>query len=86
MVGHAKCSDLSGLLQVIEGPGNFLRFHQRVGTVDEENVDVVRSQRLEGLLCRRHNVLIGRVIAHRISDDAGLRLEDNSFAFGGRQI
>jgi hypothetical protein len=44
VIGDAEVADLAGGGELVEGAGDLVGFHQRIGPMQQQNVDVVRAQ------------------------------------------
>ena len=77
---------MPGGLQLVERPGHLVRLDERVGTVQQQDVDVVGLQRSQRPLDRADQVLVGEVEVRTLADDAGLGLQGDLLAIGRGQL
>ena len=61
-IRYAKVQHLAILLQLAEGAGDLVEIHQRVGTVDQQQVQAVRVQLAQGLFHGAGDVRRARVV------------------------
>jgi hypothetical protein len=84
VVGDAEGADLPGGLERVEGLGDLVGLHERVGAVQQQHVQVLGVQGREGLVHRGEEVLL-REVEEGVAD-AHLALDDDLLALGGREL
>ena len=75
VVRDAERTHLARGLELVEGTRDLLGLDERVGAVQQQDVDVVGAERLERAVHRLDEVLVGEVEVGPVAHDAGLGLD-----------
>ena len=88
VVRDAELAHLAGVVQLVEGLGDFLGLDQSVGAVQQQDVDVVSLERAQRGVDRFDDVVMAEVEtgAGRAAEDSALGLELDFGALGGREL
>ena len=86
VVRNPEGTHLARGLELIERARDLLGLHERVGTVQQQDVDVIRAERGERTVHRLDDVLVREVEVRAVAHDARLRLDRELGALRGRQL
>ncbi len=75
VVRDAERPHLAGGLELVEGARDLLGLDERVGAVQQQDVDAVGAQSGQRTLDRLEDVLVGEVEVRTLPHDSGLRLD-----------
>lgn len=92
VVAYAEVPDFAGALEVVEGAGDLGRFDERVGTMEQEQIEVLHAEAAKNAFRGTGEVFVAEVVPRGLAAregvvgkaDADLRLEDDAFAEAGR--
>ncbi|MNN96361.1 hypothetical protein D3C81_2153310 [compost metagenome] len=60
-IGDAEMAHLSRRFELVQRLSDFLRVHQRIGPVQQQDIDILRSQAGEGSIDTVQDMLFGKV-------------------------
>ncbi|MNC38338.1 hypothetical protein D3C75_869350 [compost metagenome] len=60
-IGDAEMAHLSRRFELVQCLGDFLGVHQRIGPVQQQNIDILRSQAGEGSVDTAQDMFLGKV-------------------------
>lgn len=92
VVAHSEVTDFAGAVQLVEGTGDFGGFDERVGAVEQEDVEVRDLEAAENAFGGTRDVVVAEIVAGGFAAvlgvvgeaDADLGLEDDAVAQAGR--
>ena len=90
VVADAEVPHLAAGVQRIERARHFIRLHQRIGAVQQQDIQMVHAQARQAAFDRGHDMRVAEVVALRCARrivgeaDAALRLQDHLRAEPGR--
>ena len=74
LVGNTEMANLASVLQLRKCLCHLFRLHQRIGTMQQQHIDILHTQALQAAVHRTNNVLIGKI--KLAGADAALGLDD----------
>ena len=90
VIADAEVPHLAAGVQRIERARHFIRLHQRIGAVQQQDIQMVHAQARQAAFDRGHDMRVAEVVALRCARrivgeaDAALRLQDHLRAEPGR--